>query len=172
MEYFGKKVYIRQIQYDDTDDIVRWRNTKFVRDNFIFRAPFTAAIHENWLRTMVETGKTDQFIIIELESGNKIGSVYLRDIDRDNRKCEFGIFIGEEKYLGKGYGKEATQLILDHAFQHLKMHKVYLRVLKYNERAYNTYINAGFHVEGTAKDDVWLDGHPIDVIFMAILEGE
>ena len=35
----GEKVVLRPITDADTDNIVRWRNTPSVRDNFIFPRP-------------------------------------------------------------------------------------------------------------------------------------
>ena len=167
MRIDGKKIYIKSITYNDTDDIIKWRNRSFVRDNFIFRTTFTRKIHENWMKNMVETGKVIQFIMYTKSDDRKIGSVYLRDIDEANKKCEFGIFIGEEDCLSKGYGREAADLICNYAFSNLDIYKILLRVLAGNERALNSYKKSGFSVEGKFNADVWLDGEPVDVIFMA-----
>ena len=56
-------IYIRKMTYEDTDLIVSWRNKDSVRKNFIYQALFTKESHENWIKTMIETGKADQFII-------------------------------------------------------------------------------------------------------------
>ena len=72
-------VTIRPITYDDTDNIIKWRNSDYVRSHFIDQRLFTKESHEYWLRNMVETGKVAQFII--LLDGTPVGSVYLRDID-------------------------------------------------------------------------------------------
>ena len=53
-------IYLRPMTYEDTDDIVAWRNSDSVRKNFIYQALFTRESHENWIRTMVETGKVVQ----------------------------------------------------------------------------------------------------------------
>ena len=164
----GNSIYLKHITYQDTPDIVRWRNSDFVRSRFIYREEFDEETHNNWMKTMVDTGKVVQFIIYEKTTDRKIGSVYLRDIDNDNKKCEFGIFIGEEDMLGKGYGKEAARLITNYAFNDLNLYKVYLRVLADNKRAYNSYCSSGFVEEGIAKNDVWINGKPRDVIFMAV----
>ena len=50
---YGERVLLRPITAEDTPLIVKWRNTESVRRNFIFREPFTAEMHENWLRTRV-----------------------------------------------------------------------------------------------------------------------
>ena len=59
----GEKVVLRPITDADTDNIVRWRNTPSVRDNFIFRQTFTPEMHRNWLKTKVATGEVVQYII-------------------------------------------------------------------------------------------------------------
>ena len=95
----------------DTENIVRWRNEAFVRENFIYQKPFTVEGHKHWAETMVNTGRAVQFIICTQEE-KPVGSVYLRDIDRTHNKAEYGIFIGEEEALSKGYGSEAAELMI------------------------------------------------------------
>ena len=43
MELVGEHIYLRFITSEktDTEKIVRWRNQEFVRNNFIYREPFT-----------------------------------------------------------------------------------------------------------------------------------
>ncbi len=163
-------VSIRPISYEDTANIVRWRNSDFVRKRFLYRAPFTAESHNNWMKTQVETKKVYQFIINC--DGTDVGSIYLRDVDLVNRKAEYGVFIGEREYLGKGVGKAATKLILDFAFTQLKLHKVYLRVLSDNTAAIKSYENSGFTQEGFFRDEIFADGKYESVIFMAIFNRE
>ena len=165
----GKKITLRKIEYTDTDDIVRWRNKDFVRSNFIFQQLFTNEIHENWMKTRVDTGEVVQFIISEIQTGKGVGSVYLRDIDRINQKAEYGIFIGEEDALGKGFGSEAAALAIKYAFEQLGLHKVFLRVFADNLRAIKSYENGGFVKEACFKHDVKIDGKYYDMVFMAII---
>ncbi|MBO5567494.1 MAG: GNAT family N-acetyltransferase [Clostridia bacterium] len=168
----GKRVTLKSISYEDTDDIVRWRNRDAVRSNFIYREEFTKEVHEKWIKEKVEPKRVFQFIIIVNEENRKIGSIYLRDIDTMNQKCEFGIFIGEEEFLGRGLGTEAAKLILHFAFEELKMNKVFLRLLAENRRAFRSYLKVGFKEEGLSRQDVLIDGLFHDVIFMSILRGE
>ena len=163
---------LTSIEDSDTEDIVRWRNREFVRRMFLCQDPFTCEGHRNWIKNMIETGKAVQFMIWEKETGDKIGSVYLRDIDRDNLKAEFGIFIGEEDKLGCGYGKEAADLITEYGFSSLKLNKIFLRVLAGNERARKSYRRAGFKEEGLFKEDRIINGEKKDLVFMAKFAGE
>ena len=165
----GQDIYLRKMSDDDTGLIVKWRNKEFVRRNFIYQALFTPESHRNWIETMVETGKVVQFIICTKED-RPVGSVYLRDIDREHRKAEYGIFIGEEDALGQGYGTQAAKLAITYAFEELKLHKVILRVLAGNDRAKKSYEKAGFVQEAYLKDEVYLEDRFRDVILMACFE--
>lgn len=161
------RVYLRLMTKEDTDDIIRWRNSEVVRKQFIYQKPFTRQGHEKWIETMIETGKVVQMMIVECETDKAIGSVYIRDIDMEHKKGEYGIFIGEEAYLGKGYGTEAAELMTEYAFYHIGLHKIMLRVYADNIRAIKSYEKAGFVKEAYLRDDVCILGKYRDIILMA-----
>lgn len=170
MRINGEQINLRPITYNDTDLIVKWRQNKRVKNNFFFRGEITREVHEEWMKTKVETGEVVQFIIEEADSDRPIGSTYLRDINREIGKAEFGIFIGEDDAVGRGYGTEAAKLIVNYAFSNLKLHKVSLRVLDENLVAKKSYEKVGFKEEGHFRDEVFLNGEYKDVIFMAIFD--
>lgn len=165
-------IFLRLMTYDDTESIVRWRNSDAVRNNFIYRAKFTKESHENWIHTMVETGKVVQMMICDIDSKEALGSVYIRDIDRQHNKAEYGIFIGEASARGRGVGTSAAKLMLSYCFEEEKLHRVYLRVLANNQQAIRSYEKAGFVKEGLLRDDVCIDGQFRDVVWMAALYSE
>lgn len=140
-----KQIYLRPMEITDTEKIVNWRNQDWVCRNFIYQEPFTVEGHMHWIRTQVETGHVIQFIIC-LTDGRDIGSVYLRDIDREQGTAEYGIFIGEEDALGCGYGTAAAKEALVYAFTKLSLNKIYLRFLADNIGAGKSYERAGFRM--------------------------
>lgn len=162
-------IYLRLMTDEDTDNIVSWRNSDAVRKNFIYQALFTRESHENWIRTMVETGKVVQMIICEKKTDKPVGSVYIRDIDPVHHKAEYGIFIGEESTRGKGYGTAAAKLMIRYCFQELKLHRLFLRVYAENLQAIRSYEKAGFAKEAYLRDDVYVDGRYRDIVLMGIL---
>lgn len=165
-------VRIRPIQMCDADDVVRWRNSQQVQQHFIDRRPFTREGQERWISEQVRSGHVAQFIIELLPEKRSVGSVYLRDIDSQHHKAEYGIFIGEEDARGNGCGTKAAKLILRYAFETLGLHRVFLRVLADNPAAAASYRKAGFVREGCFRDDVFVDGNYVDVIFMSMLREE
>lgn len=165
-------IYLRLMTPEDTELIVKWRNSQAVRKNFIYQERFTKEGHENWVHTMVETGKVVQMIICDLASSKPLGSVYIRDIDRRHRKAEYGIFIGEASARGRGVGTAAARLMLDYCFGEEGLHKVFLRALSGNAQALRSYEKAGFVQEAYLKDDVCIDGKYCDIVLMAVLNTE
>lgn len=162
----GEKVTLRPINYTDTHNIVSWRNSTAVRNNFIFREKFTDEMHINWMKNKVETGEVIQYIIEDMNK-KPIGSVYYRDIDTTNECAEYGIFIGDDSARGMGYGTEAAELFVEFGFSNLQLHRVYLRVLSDNNPAISSYKKAGFRIEGYVQDMVKIEGKFIDIIFMS-----
>ena len=160
--------YLRPINLDDTDLIVKWRNNESVRKNFIFQDPFTKEIHENWMKTKVASGEVIQYIIVEKVNDRPIGSVYFRDIDQNFRSAEYGIFIGEDDAIGKGYGKDVAIHFTQFGFEKLGLHRIQLRVIEENEIACRSYLSAGFQKEGLFHDMVYLDNRYKNVVFMAM----
>lgn len=166
------RIYLRLMTREDTDNIIKWRNNDEVRSQFIYQKPFTKESHEKWIETMVETGKVVQMIIVLNDGDRPIGSVYVRDIDDEHKKGEYGIFIGEMDCLSKGYGTEAAELMVQYAFEYLGLHKLMLRVYADNERAIKSYEKAGFVKEAYLKDDVYVQGKYRDIVLMAIFNEE
>lgn len=168
----GKNLILRPITLDDTDLIVKWRNNPSVVQNFIFREKFTKEMHENWMRTKVESGQVVQYIVEERKTKKPIGSVYFRDINEAYDSAEFGIFIGEDDARGKGYGKEMTSLFVSFGFENLGLHRIQLRLVKGNAAAARTYSSVGFQKEGEFRDLVKLNDEYRTVIFMSILSSD
>jgi RimJ/RimL family protein N-acetyltransferase len=110
---------------------------------------------------------------IHLAQGDRlIGSCAFSQLDGDNGAALFHITIGERDAWGKGYGTEATELMLAHAFTRMRLHRVALTVFEFNARAIRSYEKCGFAVEGRARDAIMRDGRFWDEIHMSILAPE
>lgn len=165
----SEEIFLKPIEVEDTDDIIKWRNSDVVRHKFLDQNDFTREGHLKWLSERVMTGQVAQFIICVKPENCPVGSAFLRDIDYKNKKAEFGIFIGEDFARGRGIGTKTAKLIIRHGFETLKLHKIFLRVLADNINAVKSYKKAGFTQEAYLKDEVILDGRYRDIILMAVL---
>ena len=163
----GDKVSLRLITRQDTDLVVKWRNNQRVRDNFVYRVTFTPEIHENWLKTKVDTGEVIQLIICENERDYRpVGSVYFRYTDDTHKEAEYGIFIGEDDAIGKGYGNETALLAIKYIKENTDIEHLILRAFTHNTAAIKSYEHAGF-VKTTDMPMVECsDGQKSDMILM------
>ncbi len=167
-----RDLVLRSISDEDTEDILKWRNSECVKKYFIDQKVIQKQDHIRWLRQKVDTGSVIQFIILERKDRHAIGTVYLQHLDYQNRKAEYGIFIGEENLIGKGIGTAVAKRVIAYAFQELKLHKLYLRVFSDNIRAITSYEKAGFQKEALLKDDVLVAGRFRNIILMGIVNEE
>ncbi len=165
----GENIYLRPISEADTDLVLSWRNQKNVVENFIYRKPISKEEHLNWLKNRIDTGLVHQFIICKNENDKPIGSIYLQNFDEESRQAEEGIFIGETDIQGKGIGAEAAILMINYAFEELKLHKLKARVLGYNIASRKMHEKAGYIQEACFKDELYLDGRYEDLIFFGII---
>lgn len=164
----GHRIILRPMEYGDTERIVKWRNSERVRSRFIYRETFTVMGHCRWIETMIDTGKAVQFMICEKEGIRPVGSVYFRDIDREKKEAEYGIFLGEDDALGKGYGTEAARLAVEYAFSKMGLERLILRVFTDNGMAVRSYEKAGFREEKILKDVECSDGERKDMLLMSL----
>lgn len=165
----GNQVYLRPITEEDTESILNWRNSDEVRPYFLYQKPFTKEGHLSWLKEMIHSGKGVQFIICLKENHQPIGSTYLRDYDPVCRKAEYGVFIGEREYRGRGIGTESLGLTLSFGFTTWGLHKIFARALSDNQASINSFLKEGFVQEAYLRDEVWIDGRYRDILFLAKL---
>lgn len=73
---------------------------------------------------------------------------------------------------GKGLGTEITQIVLQYAFEELKLHRVDLRVIEYNQRAIACYEKCGFVKEGIEREGALIEDNYETDVMMSILDRE
>jgi RimJ/RimL family protein N-acetyltransferase len=112
------------------------------------------------------------FAIIERESGRHIGNTALHRIDSVRRSAVFGIVIGVQDCWRRGYGTEATRMVVEYAFRRLNLHRVELEVAVAHAVARRAYERVGFQVEGTRRDAMFVEGSYADALVMAVLRPE
>jgi RimJ/RimL family protein N-acetyltransferase len=112
------------------------------------------------------------FTVYAVEGWRPIGYANLRDVDFQHRTATFVLTIGEPADRGKGYGTEATRLLMDHAFLALGLHNLWLDVFAFNEAGRRAYEKAGFREIGRRREAHAAGGRQWDVILMDALASE
>jgi RimJ/RimL family protein N-acetyltransferase len=121
-----------------------------------------------------EFDTTDRSLLLVIETeGTLIGTMQLKNTENlPSRSATFGIMIGDPAYLDRGYGTEASTLLLDYAFTVLGYHKINLDLFEYNARALAMYEKLGFVLEGRRRENHWSRGRFWDDILMGVTAEE
>jgi RimJ/RimL family protein N-acetyltransferase len=166
----GAAVRLRAIRKEDSETLFRWVNDPaLVRLSAPYR-PVHEPTHEEWLRGVVGDRTRVAFAIEEAATGRLVGVVQLVDIHDVHRNAEMRIRIGDPDARGRGLGRAALRLLLDHAWRDLGLHRVFAYVFTTNERAGASYERVGFEHEGRLRDAAYIDGAWCDVLVMAVLD--
>jgi RimJ/RimL family protein N-acetyltransferase len=168
----GAAIYLRPLEREDAALLVPWINDPEVTHTLEIHRPMNLRAEEEFV-DRVGQSEHDLVLGISIRATDKlIGATGLHQIDFNNRHACFGISIGDKAEWGKGYGTEATRLMVRHAFDTLNLHRVWLRVFEYNERGIRTYERVGFKREGVLRQDRFRAGRYWDTIVMGLLRHE
>ena len=171
----GKRVNLCPLDEKDLHIFHKWITDLEVTKTTVSSSKIFTVVDElQWLKDAKSKTKegTSFTLAILTKQAQLIGISTLRNTEDVNRKAEFGIVIGEKAYWSKGYGREATTLMLDFAFNVLNLHSVSLGVYSYNMRALRAYQAVGFTKTGLLREAHFWGGTYYDIIQMDILAHE
>ena len=104
--------------------------------------------------------------------GHAVGRVRLHSVDETEGHARLAVGIWHPDDWGHGFGTEATTLVLGHAFNVVRLHRIDLVVLEANRRAIRSYEKCGFKVEGVLREHALVRGQRQNDLLMAILKDE
>ena len=166
----GQTLYLSHFVESDVPRLTQWfsqlETTAYVG---MTGRSFTLSQEREWFNqyTSYRTD-TQHFAIIARDSQQPIGSVSLMDIRRPHNRAELGITIGDQRYWGKGYGREAMRLMCDYGFTFLELHIIYLVYLSFNERGRRSYEAVGFRETGRIPEARVFNGKRYDDVIMTL----
>lgn len=126
---FGERVSLRKLTEDDAAAIVQWRNDPEIQKWMFNQNELSIDSHIAWFKKQKHENRLD-FIICDRITGEGIGTVNYINIDGD--QAEAGKMLGNRKYWGSGYAKEAFRLWLNFGFVELGLEKIYVKTMKNN----------------------------------------
>lgn len=166
----GQKCYLSPCQMEDAEAWVEWFNDPRVSIPLGDEAwtPLSVEKARAQLRETIDR-QDPVFTIVELVSNRPVGRCMLFNLDWVNRSAMVGIAIGDPSCWGKGYGREALELLMEYAFDVLNLNSLMLGVFSFNERAIRLYQKVGFREIGHRREARLWAGKKYDGILMDIL---
>jgi len=167
----GKRVRFRAIEREDLPRLRDWRNQPEIRTRTREYRLLSMTNQETWFDRLHDDRSTVMFAV-EDEKGKMIGVVGLTYIDWKNRRAEVSIYIGEGAAQGKGYGSDALRTIVRYGFHTVNLHKLYAEIFAFNEPSVKLFEKAGFKLDGTKREDQYVNGKYWDTHVYSILARE
>lgn len=170
----GNRVKLTAIEEEDIKTIASWySDADFLRYfDKVPACPKTEQQLTEWINKCQTSNNCFPFAIRSVEDNRTIGYIELDNVQWWNGVANLGIGIGSKGQRGKGYGREAMELLLEFAFNEINLHRVQLNVFSYNERAIMLYEKVGFQREGCYREFVHKDGQYFDMYLYSILSHE
>jgi RimJ/RimL family protein N-acetyltransferase len=145
---------------------------KFMRTGPVTDSRAMARLIEMLLGRQSE-GTDLAFTIVEQVSGTPIGMTRFLHIDRDNDAVEVGGTWLARRFWRGPYNTESKLLMLRHAFEVERVHRVELRTDLRNERSQWAIQRLGATREGVLREESLLgDGYRRSTVVYSILEDE
>jgi len=168
----GEKVYLRPLEKEDGPALVPWLNDPAVTRTLQISQPMSLLAEIAYLEKISQSKDDVTLGIVSRQSDKLIGAAGLHQIDWRARHASFGILIGILEEWGKGYGTEATHLMMHHAFGTMNLNRVWLHVVSTHEAGIRAYERVGFRREGVLRQQFYREGRYQDLLVMAILRDE
>lgn len=170
----GSVTYLRPIEESDLSNNYReWFNDPAVCEfNSHHRFPNHDANMREYYEQVIKSHSNLVLAIVAKDSDIHIGNVSLQDIDQLNQSAEFAIIIGNKEYWGKGVGKEAMSLIVDHGFNELNLNRIFLGTAGDNTGMQKLALALGFKEEGRSRQAIFKGGQWKDILHYGLLRNE
>jgi [ribosomal protein S5]-alanine N-acetyltransferase len=166
-------ITIRKWRESDAPVIALHANNRKIFDNLRdgFPSPYSVEDAKRFIANALEENPMWLLLAIDLdgEAIGSIGGTFKEDVYRKN--VEIGYFIGE-KYWGKGYVKQAINLIVQHIFENFDIERIYAEPYAGNAPSRRALENCGFTCEATLRNYVFKNETLTDSCIYSILRQE
>ena len=99
------------------------------------------------------------------------GQIEYNYLDWNNRKTELGFWLGEY-FQGKGLVTKSCRVLIDYAFNELKLNRVEMHCGIKNKKSRKIPEKLGFRKEGVIRQAGWLQDHFVDFVIYGMLASE
>lgn len=122
-------------------------------------------------RNLAQFADNKGFNVAIWHRGEMAGQVGYNYLDWANRKTEIGYWLGA-RFQGKGLMTRSCRVLIDHAFDELRLNRVEMQCAVENLRSRRIPERLGFRQEGTLLQAEWVHDHFNDLVVYGLLAGE
>jgi len=168
----GEKVYLRPIEKEDAPHLLRGANHPEIRDSLFIYFPKNLERMREFIEKLYGDQETVLLMICDRSDNAPVGYTGFFRCDWGSRAAIFFITLFDPERKGKGFGGEATRLIVQYGFETLNLNRIQLHVWTGNTAGIKAYQKAGFQIEGTLRQAMYHRSEYCDFHVMGILRKE
>ena len=128
---------------------------------------YTVTQLREYVKKVLEDPRNHFFAIEDHAGGAHIGNIKLGPVDENNRVGDIGLLIGDKDFWGRGVATESIQLLVQHAFTDLKLHKVTAGAYIEHIASIKAFRKVGFIIEGIRHSHYQRNNNYKDAVLMA-----
>jgi len=151
----GERCRIRRFTRRDVDRWLAWPRHPNPLYSPYNPPQMSGSLADAWYDDLIRRQAQMPFAVDD-ESGAMIGRIFLRFVNRVERRSVLGIDF-DPRYVGQGYGTEALRAFLVYYFGELGFRQMLLSVAAYNIRARRSYERCGFRYLSTHWERLRID---------------
>lgn len=174
MALVTERLTLRLLELGDAEAIERLASEKEVADTTLnIPHPYPLGSAAGFIQSREEAAKRGDgysFAVTLTDGGAFLGIVGL-NIDKRNNKADLGYWIGRA-YWGQGYCTEAAARVVQHAFEELKLNRVFAAALTRNPASSRVMEKIGMKFEGILREHLCKEGRYEDVKCYGLLREE
>ncbi|HOT98121.1 MAG TPA: GNAT family protein [bacterium] len=165
----GESIYLRPFAEEDLELVQFGKNDPRVRETLFLAMPQTLEQVRAEMAAWSTSKETVLFTICSKTEGKPVGQTAFVRIDLISRAAIFYIAIYDPGEWKKGYGGEATRMMVAYGFDQLNLNRIQLHVSCENTHAVAAYKKAGYAIEGTLRQAMYHHDRYVDFYVMGIL---
>jgi len=119
---------------------------------------------KDYVERMNESHNDFLFGVYTNDENEHIGNIKIGEINLIHKFGNLGLFIGNKKKWGVGYGAEAVKLATEFAFKELNLNKLTAGIYENNIGCYRAFLKAGYNEAGRLKKHRLYKGKYVDQI--------
>ncbi len=167
------RVQLGAMKREYLDKFIPWANNLETTAGLRLSAPITYEAEVEWYESLPKAHNREVFAILVKDDPvdseyQYVGHTGLHNIHFPSAHATSGTIIGDPKARGRGIGKIAKLLLLQHAFRYTGLRKVVSDVKSFNLASIGHLVACGYKVVGVQRDHFFHEGAFVDKVLLEV----
>lgn len=164
----NENIRLRALEPEDLDKLYVWENNSQLWAVGNTRNPYSRFALKQYIVNSdkdIYENKQLRLMMVNLETGESVGTVDLFDFDIHHSRIALGLFV-DDTFKGKGYAKASLRLVEEYVFDYLKLNQLYCHIAETNIPSLHLFEQEQYERTGLLKDWIkTINGYQNVVVF-------